>query len=344
MRIAVISTPVFPIHPPAGLSGYGGLEAIAWYGAKELAARGHEVSLFAPDGSECPGCTMVHTGPAGHMDERAAYSRYWSLLPQHDVVLDHTWNKWSMILKMEGRLQAPILSILHAPVHTMYATLPPVPKPCMVCISEDQRSHFEGLHGREARTALNGVDVDFYRSIGTARSGRNLFLARFSSVKNPLGAIQACKAAGVGLDLIGDTTITNEPAYFQQCAALCDGQQIRMVGPATRTECVAWFSQAHMLVHSTEKFREPFGLAPVEAMLCETPVVAWKYGALKETVLHGETGWLVSSQEELTEAVKHGVSDAMRKHCREWASQFSVQAMGKRYEELCVEAVTTGGW
>jgi hypothetical protein len=40
-------------------------------------------------------------------------------------------------------------------------------------------------------------------------------------------------------------------------------------------------------------------------------------------------------------------SDAVKKlkpeRCREWASQFSIENMVKRYEDLCKEAIE-GGW
>lgn len=159
----------------------------------------------------------------------------------------------------------------------------------------------------------------------------------------------ACKEAGVGLDLIGDTSITNEPDYFHECRRLCDGTQIRLVGPASRGNCVWWFSQAHALIHPVKEFREPFGLAPVEAMLCGCPVIGWRNGAMPETVKHNETGWLVNSEVELVAAVKMAANpaagvDLMRDACRTWASQFSVQNMVTRYEALCHEAVDTGGW
>ena len=48
MKILVISTPIF-ITP---VRGYAGLEVIAWEIARGLAAKGHQVSLAAPDGSE----------------------------------------------------------------------------------------------------------------------------------------------------------------------------------------------------------------------------------------------------------------------------------------------------
>ena len=208
--------------------------------------------------------------------------------------------------------------------------------------------HFEALYGREARACYNGIDLDFYRATGIPRTDRFLFLARFSTIKGPLLAIQACKEAGVGLDLVGDVSITNEPDYLEQCKLAADGKQIRFVGPASRSECVHWFSQALCLLHPNRDYREPFGLAPVEAMACGCPVIAWRYGALRETIKHEETGILVSSLPELVEAIRKiktmGVNPESRVHFRTWASRFSIQNMIDRYEQLCQEAVTTGGW
>ncbi|MAT44679.1 MAG: hypothetical protein CL609_20280 [Anaerolineaceae bacterium] len=40
--------------------------------------------------------------------------------------------------------------------------------------------------------------------------------------------------------------------------------------------------------------REPFGLVPIESMACGTPVIGVNEGGLMETILHGETGFLVN--------------------------------------------------
>ena len=364
MKICVISTPVFKVP----VAGYSGLEHLAWLTAKGLAEKGHGVTLVAPEGSECPGVKMVTPGPEGSWDEKTFYGKYWQILPEFDVIIDETWQKWSYILKGEGRLNAPILGVCHAPVNTMYGSLPPsVDKPCFVCISKDQANHFEALHSRPARVAYNGVDMDFYKPMGVPRSDRFLFLARFSTIKGPDLAIEACKRVGCGLDLVGDTSITGEPEFLDRCRKMCDldlqrdvnalmalpvGEkpQIRMVGPAKRGECVWWFSQAHCLLHPNQRFREPFGLAPVEAMACGCPVIAWDNGAMRETIKHRETGWLVRSMDDLTEIVdlysdgKAGIPESMRSDCREWASQFSLPKMIERYEELCQEAIEGGGW
>lgn len=345
MKICVISTGVFKIP----VAGYAGLEHLAWQIAAGLAARGHAVSVVAPDGSSCPNCELIPIGPEGHGNEKESYKKYWKRLPEFDCIIDHSWNKWAYILKAEGKLKAPILGVTHAPINTMYATLPPVDRPCFVCISQDQADHFKALHGRQARVAYNGVDSAFYRPLGVKRSDRFLFLARFSTIKGPDIAVEVCKRAGVGLDLVGDYSITQEPDYLAKVQAACDGRQIRMVGPQTRGSCVWWLSQAYALLHPNLRFREPFGLAPVEAMCCECPVIAWDYGAMRETVNHGYSGWLVNSMEEMVAAVKNleslaAVKEEHRPLCRRQGMTFSVDRMISRYEELCNEAVNTGGW
>lgn len=346
MKIAVVSTPVFPVPVP----GYAGLEHLAWQQAKGLAAKGHEVYIVAPDGSTCEGATVIPCGPAGRVDEKMAFQTYWKELLKMDCVVDNSWQKWAYMIKAEGVLKCPVLGVLHALAHTMYQSLPPVENPCFVCISNDQSQHMEALHNCSTRLAYNGVDTDYYRSNGSPRTNNYLFLARFSTIKGPDLAIEAAKRAGVRLDLVGDTSITHEPELLAMIKSQCDGAQIAMVGPANRGECVWWFSQARCLLHPNQRFREPFGLAPVEAMACGTPVVAWKYGAMKETILHGITGYLASTMDEFvqfTEMIRDMPEDRlkeMRQHCRDRAGAFSVQKMVDRYDFLCHEAVDTGGW
>ena len=344
MRIAVISTPVFAVGP-SGLLGYGGLEHIAWLQAKGLAAKGHTILLAAPEGSSCPGCEIIGTGAAGTWDEKAFYGSYWQRLADVDVVIDSSWQKWSYVGKEEGWLKAPVLGVCHAPVDTMYRQLPPVEKPCFVCISEDQAAHFTALFSRPVRVAYNGVDLDHYRSLGVPRTGRYLFLARFSTIKGPSLCQDVCLAAGAELDLVGDTQITGEPEYLEQCRRKADGRRIRIVGGVSRGETVHWYSRARAMLHLNKLFREPFGLAPVESQACSCPVIAWNHGAMRETIKHGETGFLVTSMEEAIDLIRRdAVVGIDRGRCREHVSQFSVQRMVNRYEELCHEAIQTGGW
>lgn len=363
MKICVISTQIFPLGA-RGLNGYGGLEQIAWECARGLAARGHSVTLIAPLGSQCPSVDVLQCLPPGFSEEAAyggcvfkngngedvKWPGYWSKLLEFNdgVIIDHTWNKWSYMLMAEGRFRGVILAPMHAPVNTMYGSLPPVEHPRMVCISEDQKAHFDALHSpRTARVVRNGIDLDFYRSLNVPRTSRFLFLARFSSIKGPDIAIDSCRKVGAGLDLIGDTTITQEPEYYNQCVSLCDGKQLRIIGNIPRGNAVWWYSQAHTMLHPNMRFREPLGLAPLEAQACGTPIIAFDYGAMRETVRHNETGFLVKNQNDFVEAVKQHmqpIPDFVRKRCVEWASEFSIGKMILGYESLCQRALDGEVW
>lgn len=356
MKICVISSCVIVVPPP----GYSGLEMIVWQCARGLAELGHEVTLIAPEGSSCPNCKVINCGRPGQWDESHAFKTYSSHLLEanYDAIIDHSWSKFS--LSHKPYLKTPVLCVMHAPVNGMLQSLPPnTDKPCFVCISQDQANHFDALFNYKPRVCHNGIDLSFYKDTQVGRTNRFLFLARFSTIKGPDLAIEACLRAGVGLDLVGDTSITNEPEYFHKCMELAKrwspnwdhskGEQIRVIGGVSRSETVHWYSRSHCMIHPNQRFREPLGLAPLEAMACGLPVIGWRYGALKETVKEGVSGLLVNSFDELVKAIQcdwfKNITEDDRLGCRQWVQDnFTVQRMVLRYEELSKEAVETGGW
>ena len=58
---------------------------------------------------------------------------------------------------------------------------------------------------------------------------------------------------------------------------------------------------AHAAVFCCPSIYEPFGIINLEAMACETAVVASAVGGIKEVVVDGETGFLVPL-EQMTES------------------------------------------
>ncbi len=55
---------------------------------------------------------------------------------------------------------------------------------------------------------------------------------------------------------------------------------------------------SHAAVFCCPSIYEPFGIINLEAMACETPVVASAVGGIKEVVVHGETGYLVPVKQQ----------------------------------------------
>lgn len=348
MKICVISSTVLPCLPLTDPNnGYNGLEQVVWSLAGGLARRGHEVLLVAPGGTVAPPGVGLHGTTVGESEERA-YSGYWQRLPEYQVVIDHSWQKWSYILKTEGRLDAPILGVMHAPVNTMYAAPPPVLLPSLVAISKDQAAHIGEHLGVGARVAYNGIDLDFYRSATRGpmhkQGDRYLFLARMSKIKGPHIAVDLARQLRFPLDLVGDDRITGEPELAQRMIALATGN-IAYHGGVSRQRAVEMFGKAKALLHPAFAFREPFGLSIVEAQACGCPVIASDHGALRETIVHGETGFVVKTVDDMRELIKSdAIADIRPDLCRRNASRFSIDAMVKRYEELCTEALDTGGW
>jgi len=67
---------------------------------------------------------------------------------------------------------------------------------------------------------------------------------------------------------------------------------VTFVGRRGRQELRDWYNAADVFV--TTPWYEPFGITPLEAMACGTPVIGSNVGGIKYTVADGETGLLVA--------------------------------------------------
>jgi D-inositol-3-phosphate glycosyltransferase len=68
-------------------------------------------------------------------------------------------------------------------------------------------------------------------------------------------------------------------------------QQVSFTGQKQREELLYYYSAADVFV--TTPWYEPFGITPLEAMACATPVIGAAVGGIRSTVLEGRTGYLV---------------------------------------------------
>ncbi|HEY8491699.1 MAG TPA: glycosyltransferase [Dehalococcoidia bacterium] len=103
-----------------------------------------------------------------------------------------------------------------------------------------------------------------------------------------------------------DPTATPEIGRLQRLAReLGVAEQVLFVGRRGRDVLKYFYSAADVFV--TTPWYEPFGMTPVEAMACGTPVIGSNVGGIKFTVRDGETGYLVppNDPEALAERLNH---------------------------------------
>jgi D-inositol-3-phosphate glycosyltransferase len=70
---------------------------------------------------------------------------------------------------------------------------------------------------------------------------------------------------------------------------------VTFVGRKTRDQLKYYYNAADVFVSTP--WYEPFGITPLEAMACGTPVIGSNVGGIKFSVLHGKTGFLVPANE-----------------------------------------------
>jgi len=70
------------------------------------------------------------------------------------------------------------------------------------------------------------------------------------------------------------------------------GEQVIFVGRRSRELLKLYYSAADIFI--TTPWYEPFGITPLEAMACGTPVIGSDVGGIKFSVVDGQTGHLVA--------------------------------------------------
>src|SRR5205085_10840572 len=120
--------------------------------------------------------------------------------------------------------------------------------------------------------------------------------------------------------------------YFAKQAAPRLSRKRRFIGPVGPWPKERLLAATRCLL-APSLAPETSSLVAREALACGTPVVAFPNGALPETVVDGDTGFLVGSVEEMAEAIERAQSLGSGR-CRDVATErFSLETMTGRYIE-----------
>jgi len=162
------------------------------------------------------------------------------------------------------------------------------------------------MGSRQART----IKDDYYFIVARIVGGKGLELA-----------VEAAKELGIKLKIAG------APAgYYTGHKQLQENatDNIEFLGRVSDEELVKLYSGAKAFFALATD--EDFGITPVEAMLCGTPVIAYYGGGYKETIIDGKTGIFFhkATVSSLVESIKK--CEKMEfdpKICRKQAEKFS---------------------
>lgn len=299
----------------------------------ELVARGHHVTLFATGDSETT-AELRYFFERGYMHDQRLwdwqFSEYmhvghaYAHASEFDVIHCHSYHF--------GLPFAPFVQT--ANVHTHHVHVEPgvieaymrFPQVQLVAVSEFHAGGYAGCPNVEM--IRHGIDTATFPF--AARGGDYLlFLGRMIRNKGPAEAIEIARSSDMPLVLAGPA----EDGFEENVAPQIDGDQIRYIGRVAPAERDQLLAGAAALVYPL-LYHEPFGLVPIEAMACGTPVLATALGAVPELVEPGLTGYLADSWQELAELVPRA-RELDRQRIRDRAvERFGYERMVDQHEAL----------
>jgi len=280
----------------------GGMEAHAWHLADGLAARGHEVVLFAA-GTSDPRFRVdpvlarhyeatfpwaehrgqpkliahVDAGYAGALDRIAAGG--------FDAVHNNSLHRFPLERRRTDAV--PTVTSLHVPpfdaLHWFVAQSPAPHHRLTVTSGPQMRAWWPDGAPAEASVLHNGIDPGAWPFRGEG-DGTAAWCGRITPNKGAHLAAAAARIAGVELTLYGGI---EDPDYWAAQVAPLMGGGVRHAGHLSGRELAAELGRASVFLF-TPLWDEPFGLVAAEAMACGLPVAAVDMGAAREVV--GEAG------------------------------------------------------
>jgi glycosyltransferase involved in cell wall biosynthesis len=165
-----------------------------------------------------------------------------------------------------------------------------------------------------------------------------LFVGRVYSGKGIIEAIQITEKIGAKLVICGQGNL-KDAGYDEPPSHVT---MLGHIGKEKRRKLMARAKGAFCISH----YHEPFCGVQIEMMLSGTPVISPDWGAFVENNIHGVTGYRCRTFDQFCKAAKN-IGNINPKDCRRWALNFSLEKVGKLYEDYfedVMDVCVGAGW
>ena len=180
----------------------------------------------------------------------------------------------------------------------------------VIAVSQETKAdilRFFDVPAERVRVIYNGIDLEEYKPVATLaalekygvdfRTPYVLFVGRITRQKGIVHLVRAIQHLTPGIQVVLCAGAPDTPEIGVEMKAAVDEAQARHGKVVWIDKMVSTPEKIELYSHATvfccPSIYEPFGIINLEAMACETAVVASAVGGIKEVVVPGETGLLV---------------------------------------------------
>jgi glycosyltransferase involved in cell wall biosynthesis len=337
VRILLIMDPLIPVPP----RHYGGIERVVADLANELVHRGHSVTLWAAPGSQADSAIE----PFGREGEWTQWSNARNtvvvsarfLRRPHSYDLVHNFGRLAYLTTILSRDVPKVQTYMRRvnPQNMRRATSLGARRLHYTAVSAAIRDTGKS-GGGEWSVIYNCASPERYVCTPDvdARTAPLVFLGRLERCKGAHTAIDVARRLNRHLILAGNiSTLPEEREYFHAEVEPAINGLVSYVGEVDDRAKNELLGRAAALLLPVE-WEEPFPVVLPEALLCGTPVIAFRRGGVPEGIDQGVTGFVCDTSEQMTAAVCR-LSEIDRATCRAVAERrFGRQAIVDDYEQL----------
>jgi glycosyltransferase involved in cell wall biosynthesis len=342
MRVALVAPPWRRLP----VAGHGGVERVVYGLGRQLARRGHEVTVFCREGSKPDGFEVVELFPDALSDDGQAPDDYiYTLMYERRVYRELGFGRFDVLHEHSnhGILCASIAPVDCPVVATVHDTMGEEQVAFLREVDDDVHlivcSHAQrrAAAGVRVRAVISNAVNEDELSLSSEKGDYFVQMARVCPQKGQHLAIEVAKRVGAPLVLAGGVD-RDWQSYFEREIRPHLGPRVTWLPEVAGREKATLLARARAMLFPIQ-WEEPFGIAMVEAMASGTPVVAPARGAVPELVEPGVTGLIAADVDEFVDAIGRLDEIDPATCARRTRERFSEHRMAIGYEQAYLEAI-----